>query len=71
MGLGLGFTSTLVSHRDIMVEEDSEKPHPGDTLANSLVDGKLGLKPTSNVQFLNSILISSGKKGKTTSSYVA
>ena len=44
MGLGLGSTSTLVSHRDTMVEGDSEKPHSGDTLANSLVEEKLGLK---------------------------
>lgn len=39
--MGLGSTST---HHGAKVEEDPEKLHSGDTLANSLVEGKLGLK---------------------------
>ena len=46
--MNLGSTSTLVSPDGAKVEEDTAKPHssdtPGVTPANSLVEGKLGLK---------------------------
>jgi hypothetical protein len=42
--MGLGSTSTFIPHHGAKVEEDPEKLHSGDTLANSLVEGKLGLK---------------------------
>lgn len=42
--MGLGSTSTLVSHHGTKVEEDPENPGSDDNLANSLLEGKLGLK---------------------------